>query len=453
MARMRAACWALLSAAVFNGAASGAGFDFGPYATYADALSSWPDAVVIGDVTGDGRDDVVLATSFYFDPAKDYRLFIYPQTARGALGAPTVLPYDGTTGTVKLKLGDFNADGLQDIVVGHDQGVTLLLSDRGLKFSIRKVALTGISGLGVADINGDRKLDVVAQQPGSGATILLGNGDGLVPTGEPLPALADYQTLKVADVTGDGLLDLVASAWGNLSVFPATGYGQFGQARSVSYPGAGGYGAMAIARVAQGARNSILSVNPANRPDSRLLIHRQSASVDLSLVGSLESYDVPEAITGADLDRDGDTDILVAHGGWVALGRYMQGGEGLEPELLSAVPYASHYNPDGLATGDINGDGCTDAAIADYNHGLVVLRGSNCHEPWSMANRHDGDFDGDGRADILWHDAATGASVIWKSGDSATRITMTRVTNTDWTIAGAGDFDGDGKSDVLWHNV
>ena len=45
----------------------------------------------------------------------------------------------------------------------------------------------------------------------------------------------------------------------------------------------------------------------------------------------------------------------------------------LATEELYPVPYASHYNPHGLAVGDVNGDGASDVVMADSNSGLVVL--------------------------------------------------------------------------------
>jgi FG-GAP repeat len=46
-------------------------------------VGSWPEAVAIGDVTGDGRNDVVMTTSFYFDDAHDYRLWVFAQATYG----------------------------------------------------------------------------------------------------------------------------------------------------------------------------------------------------------------------------------------------------------------------------------------------------------------------------------------------------------------------------------
>ena len=62
------------------------------------------------------------------------------------------------------------------------------------------------------------------------------------------------------------------------------------------------------------------------------------------------------------------------------------------------------------------------------------------------------DFNGDGKSDILWRNASTGADTIWLSGNIATKQSVAAVTNQNWKIAGAGDFNGDGKGDILWRN-
>jgi hypothetical protein len=65
----------------------------------------------------------------------------------------------------------------------------------------------------------------------------------------------------------------------------------------------------------------------------------------------------------------------VAHGGWNELGLYLGGPSTLGSETLFPLPYASDYPSRALAAGDVTGDGRPDVLIADYNNGLVVLRG------------------------------------------------------------------------------
>jgi hypothetical protein len=64
------------------------------------------------------------------------------------------------------------------------------------------------------------------------------------------------------------------------------------------------------------------------------------------------------------------------------------------------------------------------------------------------------DLDGDGIADLLWHNAATG--MAWGMRMFRTEIRsqgpIHQAESSAWVIAAAGDYDGDGKEDILWHN-
>ena len=48
-----------------------------------------------------------------------------------------------------------------------------------------------------------------------------------------------------------------------------------------------------------------------------------------------------------------------------------------------------------------------------------------------------GDYNGDGRADILWRNSSSGANVIWRSANSSTQQAVTAVTNLAWQVVGS----------------
>ena len=66
------------------------------------------------------------------------------------------------------------------------------------------------------------------------------------------------------------------------------------------------------------------------------------------------------------------------------------------------------------------------------------------------------DFNGDARADLVWHHQSDGRISVWFMNGltmiSGTLLTPDRVTDTDWKIVGVWDPDGDADPDLLWRH-
>ena len=64
-----------------------------------------------------------------------------------------------------------------------------------------------------------------------------------------------------------------------------------------------------------------------------------------------------------------------------------------------------------------------------------------------------GDFNGDGKADILWRNTSTAdVAVTFRKMHGHCFNHIHRNLPSNWTVAGVGDFNGDGKTDILWRN-
>ena len=121
-----------------------------------------------------------------------------------------------------------------------------------------------------------------------------------------------------------------------------------------------------------------------------------------------------------------------------------------------------------IATGDFNGDGKTDIlwritmgaangqVVAWLMNGPTLLSSQFVSWPdpiWQLIGT--GDMNGDGTTDLIWQNTTTGDVVVWfmNGGGIVGSQWLSRVPPSSWKFAGTGDFDGDGNSDVLWRNT
>ena len=105
-------------------------------------------------------------------------------------------------------MADFNHDGIDDLAVLTANGVSIYLGNGKGGFSSPVTYNAGVdpTGLTVADLLGNGKLDLLVGNAYGDVLILVGNGDGTFRPFEPVKAAI---ALAVADLTGNGVPDFV----------------------------------------------------------------------------------------------------------------------------------------------------------------------------------------------------------------------------------------------------
>jgi hypothetical protein len=379
-----------------------------------------PQTLAIGDFNGDGMMDVVVGNTN--SPAHTVSVLLGKPD--GTFAANVDYAAGGQPASVAV--GDFNGDGKLDIVVLYgfeNAAVSVLLGNGDGTFKPFVTTTAGPAGgsIAVGDFNGDNILDVAIadnESPSLGVDVMLGNGNGTFKAPVSYATASDPRMVVVADFNGDKKLDLatVSSAGKAVSVLLGTGTGTFGTHQDFATSASG------CISLAFGDLRHVGKIDMVAGCQSSGGVNVFLSNGDGTFKAA-KNYNVPAGVDDVavgDFNGDGKLDVAVTNDGTTGMVSILPGsGTGT---LKTAVPFGTNFGPTALGAADFNGDGKLDLVTA------------NSGSPFGFTT---------GTISVL---LSNGKSLF--AGRSDYKLTTVSTSGAYYGIA-AGDLNGDGKVDLV----
>jgi len=198
-----------------------------------------PTSIGIGDMNEDGNLDIVIGCFATND------LYIWLGDGTGQFTVSSGSPFAGFVGAENLVLGDVNGDTRLDVVMAQDPqsafsyNFTVALGDGAAGFlSIREYSTSFSTGFSarLGDLNGDSKPDIViaiSGDPNYSVEYHFQNGNGTFTGFNPQASFStseDCTDAEIADLNRDGINDLIIPTSANHVIFLfGNGDGTFSQ--------------------------------------------------------------------------------------------------------------------------------------------------------------------------------------------------------------------------------
>jgi hypothetical protein len=339
--------------------------------------SGWPDLLVSNTYSGD-------ISIFYGEPGRQFDTEVL---LAAGLGAAVALSQDGglvphtNDDPLGVTAGVFDGAGLADVVSvqsGADR-ISLLegtpdgeLADPSLATSYS----TGVDPTQVvaAPLTESGLTDLVVLNEGSqNISIFLNNGNGGFITMPLVDAGNDPTGVAVRDVNGDGISDLlVSNKQGDLLIILGNGNGTF-----KPYERADQTVSLAVGDF---NNNGLPEFVLSNTSLDQLSI--QYGATQSFVQGRSQGIQAPGAVAVADLNGDGNPDIIVVNKGQNDILVYLGlGGNRFEAPLV----FSTGTDPVGLTVGDLAGNGIPDLIVANAgSNDLSIFIGAGRGTTWYL---------------------------------------------------------------------
>jgi hypothetical protein len=435
------------------------------------ATGSGSQAVAVGDFNGDGRMDVVTGNGL----SNANSVSVLLGKADGTFAPHVDYPVGAAPAAVAA--GDFNGDGKLDIAVllGSSNTVVGILLGNGdgtFKPVITTMAGPGGNGMAIGDFNGDGKLDVaIADFLTSNVDVMIGKGDGT------FNAPASYATgnsprmVAIADYNGDGKLDLATVNYGDqtVSILLGAGTGTFGTHTDFATKQQG-----CISIAAGDLRNKgLIDLVMGCQTLGEVVVMLGNGNGTFK---TPKDYSVPagvDTVLLGDFNGDGKLDVAVTNGATTGMVSVLT-GTGSGTLKKTAISFGTNFGPAGLAAADFNGDGNLDLVTADagspfgvaigdisvlLSNGKSLFAGrtdyniSSASTSGAYNGLAAGDLNGDGKIDLAVPVTfANQLSLLFGTGSGTFKPFSTITLPTSPNAVAIGDFNNDHKNDIALVN-
>lgn len=342
---------------------------------------AYPADVAIADLTGNGRDDLVVAGGLGF--THDY-LWMYSQQRDGRLGAPQKIAVPGRlTDEYTMVVADLYRNGRKEVMLTAPGRILVWTPVHGRLTGPASIHIpTDPNNFTIADVNHDGYPDIVADGGSSTVTIYYGSAAHRFRRGPTLHYPHGgvwYTPVHTADFGPRGRTDLAFFDGVTMDVRLQQRDGGYGPVTSYRPAPVDGQafpddGSAAVGDLTGDGRPDLVLPNQSNQPWAAVEVFPDTASGRLGKPTSYPTLDIPGPMTIADLTGNGRNDLVIQHQDWENVGIMLQRADGrLAKEVLYPVTDCCDGPFSQPAVGDLNGDGRPDIAVAAGQAGVAIL--------------------------------------------------------------------------------